>query len=124
MKKNLVRRIAAAAASAAVAGGALFAAGGTASAAAVRADGHTLTRPAVTVEAKADASDHGRGDGRGAWDGCRNDDRQCQYSPGYGSRHWNADDRIGDDRFYPWVYDQLVLFGPRDDHGHQRIAED
>ncbi|MGW4518733.1 hypothetical protein ACWEO4_44155 [Streptomyces sp. NPDC004393] len=120
MKKNLVWHIATAAASVAVAGGALFAAGGTASAAAVRADGHTLARAAVTVEAKADASDHGRGDGRGEWGGCRNDDRQSPYSPGYGSRRWNADDRIGDDRFYPWVYDQLVLFGPRDD---QHITE-
>ncbi|TFV34137.1 hypothetical protein E4K10_44885 [Streptomyces sp. T1317-0309] len=121
--KNLVWHIAAAAASAVVAGGALFAAGGTASAAAIRTDGHTLTRAAVTVEAKADASDHGRNDQRGEWGGCRNDDRQSQYSASYGSLRWNADDRVADDCFYPWVYDQLVLFGLRDDHGHQRIAE-
>jgi hypothetical protein len=121
--KNVVRRIAAGAASAAVAGGVFLAAGGTASAAAVPAEGHTFARATTAVDVKAYASDHGRGDRGGEWDGCRYDDRESRDFPDYGSQHWNADDRTAYDRFCPWVYDQLVPFGYYADHGHRRVAE-
>lgn len=99
--EKLVRRIATTGASLAIAGGALFAAGGSATAAALPAAAPVPARAGVVAEAGNTGWNHGGYDG----------DRSGGHH-----HHWRPFDgyicgRFADDRFYPWIWDQLRVFG-------------
>ncbi|MEW2289472.1 hypothetical protein [Streptomyces sp. NPDC047841] len=99
MKKLM--RPAAVAATAVLAAGALFCAGGSAAAATLPPGRHLPAE--VTVAAGTTMQDPGR----------------VRFDHGYRNGHWSERDRhVGaytgncrlDDRFYPWIADQLTLF--------------